>query len=730
MSETVIAAGFRKRLFSVEGKALAMLLAGLLIPALAALSWHFREPLAADYHFLVISHALDNNNSVQAEIHVARLFTLSRERVRETLSRVTAWPQKKRTQLAEIVLHCEPEDSPWRSRSTAAERFRIEMCLKLDPRHRETRKTAAETAFYSGDYQEAADQMDSLLKDPEFDGGYEEYMLLGQALSEMDKFPDAEACFRLAAAMVHWSDPLYSLEYVLQRQKKYADAIRVCTRRLGLDQIAQRPERPTILATRARMFALLGRDELSLMDLAAAEKMQQLVNDNDLSAILQIKQLRALALADMGRVDEATGIFESLREMRPEDYSLALRFSNMLETVGRSTEAIRIYQQALLQSPDNPGVYNNLSWLLLTASDKSRRDPVEALRLAEKAVELDGRREPTYLDTLAEAYYFTGDFARAVSCEEEAECKGGTTYRKSLARFRQALQDSRSGKAVALADSPLIGHNDYKKGEGGKDFNPDTVPAPPRIDAEYYFNTATGALARRKRLTFDDVTSLLANQWQAFPSSAIDDPLSDLYAIVGVLQRLTWNRAIDADNRDKFFCNGFLRVTHSYPQRGEIKNTGNKPATNGVSRKIDDSERRSVTTHVEEHTASINLPAENDLSQPSLILGEFTAKLLAGMTRQQTGRVMAALAGKNAHDVKLHLSECYASEYYVEVEGDGKTLFLEYTKERFARHWEMIRKRLEAIANGEQVEPRERKKTKIFPLQPERKIPVAPPLGD
>lgn len=72
--------------------------------------------------------------------------------------------------------------------------------------------------------------------------------------------------------------------------------------------------------------------------------------------------------------------------------------------------------------PRNAHAYcmNNYAWVLLTTPHRSLRDPGKALKLASKAVAESGRKEPAYLDTLAEAYFQEGKPGKAVRTEEEA----------------------------------------------------------------------------------------------------------------------------------------------------------------------------------------------------------------------------------------------------------------------------------------------------------------------
>ncbi|MHB1184834.1 MAG: M48 family metalloprotease [Desulfobulbia bacterium] len=103
----------------------------------------------------------------------------------------------------------------------------------------------------------------------------------------------------------------------------------------------------------------------------------------------------------------------------------------------REPEARDAYEQALRLSPANTEALNNLAWLLLTAQEPGLRDPEKALFLAQKAAAAN--RTPHVLDTLATAYWATGNREKALAIEEEALTRTKTHqafYRSQMEKFR------------------------------------------------------------------------------------------------------------------------------------------------------------------------------------------------------------------------------------------------------------------------------------------------------
>ena len=103
---------------------------------------------------------------------------------------------------------------------------------------------------------------------------------------------------------------------------------------------------------------------------------------------------------------------------------------------GRYAEAKDAYERILELDGTQPGTMNNLAWLLVTSMDDKLRDPVRALALAQKAVELE--RTPTFLDTLAESYWANGLKDKAIETINEAislEKEDTAYYKKQLEKF-------------------------------------------------------------------------------------------------------------------------------------------------------------------------------------------------------------------------------------------------------------------------------------------------------
>ncbi|MCM3881508.1 MAG: tetratricopeptide repeat protein [Vicinamibacterales bacterium] len=162
----------------------------------------------------------------------------------------------------------------------------------------------------------------------------------------------------------------------------------------------------------------------------------------------------ATALSGAGRLDEAVAHYRRALELRPS-YALAhnnlavallrlgqtqdalqhfrdaARFDDNLaeahlnaglisRAMGDGVEAAARLRRAVSLSPDWVLAVDSLASLLAAAPDAAVRNPGEAVRLAEHAVELTTRRDANALDIAAVAHASAGNFDRAITLGEEA----------------------------------------------------------------------------------------------------------------------------------------------------------------------------------------------------------------------------------------------------------------------------------------------------------------------
>jgi Flp pilus assembly protein TadD len=113
-------------------------------------------------------------------------------------------------------------------------------------------------------------------------------------------------------------------------------------------------------------------------------------------------------------MSEAARQFQQVLRARPDartHYYLALA----RDSDGQAAEALSHYREAVRLGPNTPLYLNDLAWFLATNPQAELRDGAEAVRLAERACQLSGGKEPRFQGTLDAAYAETGRFAEAIA---------------------------------------------------------------------------------------------------------------------------------------------------------------------------------------------------------------------------------------------------------------------------------------------------------------------------
>lgn len=129
-----------------------------------------------------------------------------------------------------------------------------------------------------------------------------------------------------------------------------------------------------------------------------------------------------------------------LQKVRQEpDNSLWLMYlGDFLQSRKMERKAVDAYEKALQLTPKSAEINNNLAWLLVTAQDKTIRDPQRALVLARTAALL---KENGYIfDTLATAYWANGLVEEAVAAQIKAirlDPNNRAYYQNQLEKFRK-----------------------------------------------------------------------------------------------------------------------------------------------------------------------------------------------------------------------------------------------------------------------------------------------------
>jgi len=165
----------------------------------------------------------------------------------------------------------------------------------------------------------------------------------------------------------------------------------------------------------------------------------------------------ALSFDREGKKKEAITHLTKAVGLRPDDASLHFQLAAFLLQQGnRAEEGVREYREVLRTNPDSAIALNNLAWTLATHPDAKIRNGAEAVRLAERACELDRRQQPQLMGTLAAAYAEAGRFQEAISTAEQAVARATAASQKDVAaKDEELLQFYRAGKPFHENEPPF-----------------------------------------------------------------------------------------------------------------------------------------------------------------------------------------------------------------------------------------------------------------------------------
>ncbi|MEY2427699.1 MAG: protein O-mannosyl-transferase, partial [Verrucomicrobiota bacterium] len=297
----------------------------------------------------------------------------------------------------------------------------------------------------------------------------EAHFFLGNALEQQGKLDEAIAEYDQAL----WFKPLQgrthlALGMVLAKQNKYDEAAAQYQAALAIN-----PDSAAAQNNFARLLHTQGRLDEAIEHYSAAIKLQPNLAQahNNLGVLLLQKgrlsegvaQLRealrlrpgdteslynlAIALNQQENWKESAEIFARLAPGKPNDPKLHYEFGLGLSHLQKTREAMSHYAHALLLQPDFPDALDRLSWILATDLRPEFRNGTEAVRMAERACELTGRKDPQKLATLAAAYGETGRFQEAAAAALNAQDLASSAGRNDLAgECRRMLESFKSDK--------------------------------------------------------------------------------------------------------------------------------------------------------------------------------------------------------------------------------------------------------------------------------------------
>jgi len=211
---------------------------------------------------------------------------------------------------------------------------------------------------------------------------------------------------------------------------KFEEAVQDFSRALEL-----KPEYANAWFNRGEIQYELGKFAEAVSDYSQAIRLKP--DDNDAfvrrgHTHFQLRHLRE-ALADYNRAVE----------LAPNDAEALTNRGDAYRCLGQWQEAATDYRKAIALEESSGRAYHCAAWLMATCPDDQYRNGQLAIQAAEKAIELDGRDDFAYLDTLAAAYANAGQFDKAQKAIAEAIPIAAEGHVKPLEQRLELYQQNR-----------------------------------------------------------------------------------------------------------------------------------------------------------------------------------------------------------------------------------------------------------------------------------------------
>jgi spermidine synthase len=164
-----------------------------------------------------------------------------------------------------------------------------------------------------------------------------------------------------------------------------------------------------------------------------------------------------VAFMERGRLEDAAVQLAEAARLAPEQPPARAAYGHLLVRQGRIEQGLAETREAHRLRPTWPAPMCQLAWVLATHPEARYRDAAEAVRLAERARELTGGKDPVVLNVLAAAYAEAGRGDDAVRAGLKAEELANNAGRSAMARdtrrrvdaFYRAGRPYREGRAAA-----------------------------------------------------------------------------------------------------------------------------------------------------------------------------------------------------------------------------------------------------------------------------------------
>jgi tetratricopeptide (TPR) repeat protein len=252
------------------------------------------------------------------------------------------------------------------------------------------------------------------------------------ALHDFDQTPSVEGALTLAFLDRTAGSRRPELNVLDRALKKYPTDARLIVARLRLlgdfatdpkvivaetdKAVAAAPESDEVQAVAGELYDKEGAFDRALPVLRKAVQL----NPKNFLAHLELGNALQHEKKSQDALPEFEAVLSATPPAPPSLQALACAgLGSSLTELKRWKEAEEALQKGLALAPESSVLLNDLAWLYATA-EAPVRNPDKGVELGTKAAAITRNRQPTILDTLAEAYFAAGNRDKAVETERRA----------------------------------------------------------------------------------------------------------------------------------------------------------------------------------------------------------------------------------------------------------------------------------------------------------------------
>ena len=336
----------------------------------------------------------------------------------------------------------------------------VQEALKLDPENEEAMRMWAGLLMATERIDEAIAEMEKFLKKEPGDLGVR--LTLVEALMKQEQYDKAiEQLNQILEA--NPDDP----NLLLLRARAHYLREDPASARKDIEKILKvAPDEPAVLLLKSAVAAAEKKYGEAIADLEKVLKQ----NPGEIPWKIQLGYYHLAA----DRPRHAIEIFTEVLKQDPGNADALRARGDAYLSVGKHREAIADFEEALKKESDNPGLLNNLAWVLATSPDDELRDGKRALELATKACELTDYKQAHILSTLASAYAELGDFEKARDWSEKAVAaadKESEQYEHLVKELESYKQNKPWREKQNVEEKPLPGEAGASEEKDQKDGN-------------------------------------------------------------------------------------------------------------------------------------------------------------------------------------------------------------------------------------------------------------------